>query len=387
MRITLCAAICATAFSCAESPADGTPFDVTVTPDVTQAADVPPAPADVAAGVDTPAPEDVPVPDELPPPADVPPADAGQPDTPDPPPETCDVADPLKPFGVLITPETAASGVGVVTDIGPYCCDADWDFQLAIDLSDGTTLTAVGKLPGAPIPPLALGETVTVHHQVDMPWWVEHNLVILGPAGELRFWYHSGTENLGPPDGCPECPALSLAQTTCEPVEVDCGTRLHPPVDVTLGAATASLRQGQQGPLGDDVALGIARAHHWVDIQCTDIPSKWIDAWAVSTLPIHEPECDTDKIALTQANPQKYELYELCLPKDADPAAVKAIDEKLACGVAGVFAKCDSDTQMGCNTALKYEPGTKTLSAEMWAQLCALSLLSDVSNIAGGHYL
>jgi hypothetical protein len=103
--------------------------------------------------------------------------------------------------------------------------------------------------------------------------------------------------------------------------------------------------------------------------------------------------CNQNKLLLTQANPEKYEFYELCIPKDYDldggspQEAVKAIDPSLYCGVAGNFAKCDPQTEEGCHGDLAFVPDSKKIADAKMLQLCSLSNLSFVSRIAGGHFL
>ena len=99
--------------------------------------------------------------------------------------------------------------------------------------------------------------------------------------------------------------------------------------------------------------------------------------------------CDTSKLRLTQANPEMYEFYELCVPAElSDPAAgLRIVDPTLYCGVAGVFVGCDRASEVGCHGELTYVPGSRRISDTKWAQLCALSLRDEVSRIGGGHFV
>lgn len=367
---------------CPEDAEDGTqPADMAAAPgdvaDTIGPADTPPSPADVPAPTD----DGPPPTDDGPPPADdgPPPADVA------PPPPECEPKDPLGPFSVMLGGEGELSGPGTVTDVGPYCCDANWDWQLTITLDSGDMISAVGQLPGGGVPPLLIGESVLAHQRVDMPWWVESWLAVYGEAGDLRFFAFQGSKGLGPPAACAGCPTVTLQDTACPPVEGFCGMRVHPPATIDLGAAgTLDLKQGETESLGD-LAVSVGTAHRWTEVNCTDTPNTWMEVWALGKAP--ESKCNTEKIALTPSNPELYEFYELCLAEGTDPSVVQAIDSSLYCGVGGFFAKCNDATETGCHGDLAYLPAGKTLTAEKWAQLCALSLLSEVSKLAGGHFL
>ncbi|MBM4371234.1 MAG: hypothetical protein FJ098_06245, partial [Deltaproteobacteria bacterium] len=103
----------------------------------------------------------------------------------------------------------------------------------------------------------------------------------------------------------------------------------------------------------------------------------------------HLVPCQEAKILLSPDNPQFYDFYELCVAAGAGDveATLQAIDPSLYCPVGGVFADCGED-EMACHGELEYVGmGTGDISAEKWAQLCALSMLPVVTKIAGGHYV
>ena len=107
----------------------------------------------------------------------------------------------------------------------------------------------------------------------------------------------------------------------------------------------------------------------------------------------HEGECDAgcdrSKLRMSQDNPEMYEFYELCVPtRIEDPLPLlHAIDPSPYCGVAGVFVGCDRTSEVGCHGDLDYVAGSRRISDEKWAQLCALSLLDAVTRIGGGHFV
>ena len=99
--------------------------------------------------------------------------------------------------------------------------------------------------------------------------------------------------------------------------------------------------------------------------------------------------CMTEHITLTQANPEQYEFYELCVAAEgATEDALKAIDPSIYCGISGIFAQCQSTKELGCHGDLTYaDPGLKTISESGWSTLCELSLQEGVRIIAGGYWL
>ena len=102
-----------------------------------------------------------------------------------------------------------------------------------------------------------------------------------------------------------------------------------------------------------------------------------------------ELACNETTIAFPIDNPGMFEFYELCIPKGDDVLVgqLQAIDSTLYCGVGGIFAQCAKKGLNGCHGDLAFESGTKVITADKWAELCALSLVDGVSVIAGGHWL
>jgi hypothetical protein len=103
-----------------------------------------------------------------------------------------------------------------------------------------------------------------------------------------------------------------------------------------------------------------------------------------------EPACDPGVLAFPQDNPQLYEFYEVCVPRDAvgAEAELRRIDPTLYCGVAGGFAGCDRTREQGCHGDLTYAgPDTRRIGDEKWAQLCALSVHPLVTRVGGGHWV
>ena len=116
--------------------------------------------------------------------------------------------------------------------------------------------------------------------------------------------------------------------------------------------------------------------------RCADYPTPWNSSFLVRTY-------QAFKLTLDQDNAPQFEFYELCVKKDAPgvEAAVQAIDPSLVCGVAGVLAGCDAETEVGCHGDLEFVAGGKALPPAKWAQLKALSLLDAVTRLAGGYWL
>lgn len=100
-------------------------------------------------------------------------------------------------------------------------------------------------------------------------------------------------------------------------------------------------------------------------------------------------DCDPDVIGFPQDNPRAFEFYEVCVPRSAvDPQeTLRALDPTLYCGVAGGFAGCDREREVGCHGDLAYIPGTRHISGEKWRMLCALSVHPLVVRMGGGHFV
>lgn len=99
--------------------------------------------------------------------------------------------------------------------------------------------------------------------------------------------------------------------------------------------------------------------------------------------------CAEELITLTPANNEHFEFYELCVSEGlSDEAALKLVDPTLYCGVAGFFAGCKAEGELGCHGDLEFAPPSgPSLSDGCWSTLCALSEMPGVRVIAGGHWL
>jgi hypothetical protein len=100
-------------------------------------------------------------------------------------------------------------------------------------------------------------------------------------------------------------------------------------------------------------------------------------------------DCQEQKFALTQANPEAWDFYELCVlteKKDAE-TILKQIDPNIFCGVQGAWAKCEGAYETGCHGDLEYVGQTKAITDGKWAELCEMSTLDFVTKIAGGHLI
>lgn len=100
--------------------------------------------------------------------------------------------------------------------------------------------------------------------------------------------------------------------------------------------------------------------------------------------------CAPGKIAFDQANGGRWEFYELCAVGTSPGTvqnALRQVDPTIACGVSGVFARCD-EGQIACHGGgLARVSDHGALDDATWGLLCELSLRDDVVRIVGGHYL
>jgi hypothetical protein len=100
--------------------------------------------------------------------------------------------------------------------------------------------------------------------------------------------------------------------------------------------------------------------------------------------------CDTTKINFTPANEPQYDFYEVCIPRISPrplEGLLKSVDPSIYCGVAGGFAHCNRETEIGCHAELEFLPGSKRITAGKWRQICAISRFDFVSRIGGGHWV
>jgi hypothetical protein len=315
--------------------------------------------------------------------------------------EECTTAAVLKPTGIELTIDPMPNGfgpwkvhgLGDVMAIGPYPGGSQWQWELKIALKTGTTVGALMKLPVETPLPLAVGDSVSVYAEMFAPFWFEYALYIAHIDGTTAFAFYDGshgTDAFGGCGGLAGCPVVSQLETTCKPVDDGCAPAVSPPVKVDFDGETLELNQGDVGQGSGGQTVLLAKSHKYVESPssaCPDTPSTWLDVIVIGA---PHASCKTNKIGLTQANPEKFEFYELCVDEKTAPenyeAALKAIDSSLYCGVKGVFAQC-ADGTVGCHGDLTYEANTKTLSDEMWTKLCGLAAQSWVSKVAGGHFL
>jgi len=101
--------------------------------------------------------------------------------------------------------------------------------------------------------------------------------------------------------------------------------------------------------------------------------------------------CDRSKIGFGQENPMQFEFYEVCVRQNGvDPVtALKQVDPSVTCipGGSGVFAKCDTATEVLCHGDLEFLPGLKWITDRKWGQLCRIAGFDWVTKMAGGHFL
>lgn len=115
------------------------------------------------------------------------------------------------------------------------------------------------------------------------------------------------------------------------------------------------------------------------------------DSLAADTLSPDMPTsgCNAAKISFTQANPQKYEIYEFCFKAGATltETQAKVIDPGLLClhSGGGAFAKCASG-KWRCSGILDRGPTGAVMQAS-WDMICLISQLPQIDTIVGGHYL
>jgi len=161
-------------------------------------------------------------------------------------------------------------------------------------------------------------------------------------------------------------------------------------VEETLDIADAA-PQVDTEPSSDAVSLddagAVSDSESEQDVEMPADTAEKVDAAAADAAVALD--CDDSIIAFPVDNPGMFEFYELCIPKGDDSLVgqLQSIDSTLYCGIGGIFAQCAKSGLNGCHGDLMFEPGTKVIAAEKWAELCALSLVDGVSVIAGGHWL
>jgi hypothetical protein len=414
-------------------------------------------------------------------------------------------------------------GEAWVTSVGPNPTDSLGDVEVVFTMKEsGETAALYVTLPDLYLPPLEVGESVTLVLAKQAPWWTNTYVAIWDSGLHLRMFAYDGDGSFQPAN-CPvgPCPKAKLLPTDCKPVEGNCGTVVHPPIEFSGGWGYAKfvLEQGEiheeQVAEGTYKFFGL-RSENVVEMDCDDYPGTWVSALfldnfslsqcyckdgfdcavdevcetevhrcvpnlclAINCLPgdfcdpyfgvcfpppptpltscettadcpqdeacgmvcntylgfceeanccladcmgwcsdlmqgcfeclsdcdctagggFCSPEtnqcvaCNEAKIGFPKKNPEAYEFYELCIPKDLpDPEGAKAsllaIDDTIYCGMTGFFAGCDKDKEEGCHGSLEYAAaGSKVISDDKWEQLCSLSLLSFVSKMGGGHWV
>ncbi len=263
--------------------------------------------------------------------------------------------------------------------------------QITFQLADSTVLKVQIELPAGLFPPLAVGQQVRLFAERHWPWWTDLVVVVWPTYGGWPLFFAQAAAQSSPwydCDGTTYCPTATFLPSACEPFEMTCGLGVQPPVQLlAAGQITATewgavLRQGETTDGYPGYTYGVARAYELTDYQCADYPTPWNASFLVRTY-------DALKLGFDQENAQLFEFYELCVKKDAPDAeaAVQALDATLYCGVAGVFAGCDAETEVGCHGDLDFVGATKVLTAAKWSQVKALSLLEIVTRINGAHWL
>jgi hypothetical protein len=112
-----------------------------------------------------------------------------------------------------------------------------------------------------------------------------------------------------------------------------------------------------------------------------------VDSLSSSDLPTSG--CDAAKIAFTQANPSKYELFEFCFPAGdtVTMAQAKLLDPGLNCAMSsgGIVAKCPTG-RWRCMGTLQKDPSGAIVQTS-WDRLCLLSQLPNIGQIKGGYFI
>ena len=333
----------------------------------------------------------------------------------------CDVLEPL-PFVLNLSvngqdpwsewgPGWSYVGAAVVADTGLIEVSYDGERWLRLDLAGSAdadpaadSLTVSYRLPQSWRLPIRRGDEVQVSFELQAPWWVDAALQIATPDGRImadvvhRSWS-------GP-----------YVEETCAPEPGTCGMVQHGRVVVPIGAdgTMAKLGQGELAALltaaGRFRAL-VARVYLNVTMDCMDYPMGWLSYAVVNNESLSQPRClspadcaagvacdaatercadacDPDRLALTAANPEAFELYAICLPQAGmDPTTgLQAIDPSIQCGTS-LAPWCQDISDASCIGELAFEPGTKQITADKMAQLCGLSLEPYIDRIVGGHYL
>jgi hypothetical protein len=231
----------------------------------------------------------------------------------------CSDKEPLQPFEIGIqypsgrgTGDQQISGKAVVSYVGPYNGNYDWDVEIHFDmLADSEQVKVLTKLPNQYQIPVRFGEVITLYASLQMPWWLNTYVAIWDMKGRLRFFLYNGTaydaSNKYDCNGITPCPQVALLETSCLPVDGVCGKEVHPPVEFSgaWGSGKFALKQGETyTELAEEGTFKflVPRVYQNVTMDCVDYPSTWISAFFVDNFVVSQCRCyDKYDCSVTEA--------------------------------------------------------------------------------------
>lgn len=221
--------------------------------------------------------------------------------------ESCEVQPALEPFSIhLQFPDPmemkqVLSGEALVTFVGPYCCDAPWDWEIHFQLPEVRgELVVQTMLPYQYRIPVETGETVTLFAEREMPWWQNTYLAVWGADKHLRFFLYDG-DGLSMPAECSAemgaCPGVKLLDTDCPGVPETCGDAVHPPVEFNGSWGSGNFVVEQGSFMTEMAAEGTfkffnAKSRKNVTMLCDDYPDTWISAFFADNFPVSQCVCN-----------------------------------------------------------------------------------------------
>lgn len=236
-----------------------------------------------------------------------------------PPDAACEVLPPLEPFGLVIpaggeghTADTVVDADATVVRKAPHPDDGTcWNgpcHDVTFRLDDGTEQAITYQLPDGLELPVHPHQRVHLYLKLHQPWWTDAVLVIWkgewdgmpiaflhDAATTAGTWYDCG--------GREDCPSVRQVPTGCAPVEENCGTFVHPDLELSLFGLTSAaegaavLAQGTTRSVpGSPLRIRYVAAKSYAadTMDCVDYPTYWTAAAAVRQADVSQCRCSGD---------------------------------------------------------------------------------------------
>ncbi len=293
-----------------------------------------------------------------------------------------------------------------IVESRPWEGDADFQWFVRMRLPGGSTLRMRLSTPIEDEIKLTRGHSVNLFVKTTAGAHPGRTILISDVEGTLLLFLYDGapaTELFFPVDpqsGVPfwyDCTALQACRylrqgdPDCPAVEERCGMETHPPVETWpfWGRAINHIREGEESPDvgGARFAVALSRRLEPGAKDCKEHPPAWVQAVSQGKPPTDD--CDAEVLEITYDNPDRFELFELCVQHNADDPIpdLEQIAPELSCPSGGHFGRCESD-ETACTGSLERAAGSRgRLPYQMWKTLCRLSKAHGVTRIRGGHYL